>query len=434
MPLLNDTPSKADRLKVSQRSASKDPSLDAVHLAERDLMEDEDLSVLLKLASNTPRPGERGAAPSVGPVFRSPNRRKTGEESDLPGLQIPMIGNANDKDTKTKLLQQKSSRSRDHGDADARLGLSQDGSKDDKPKDNLDNQMKPPSSGAPPVGLYGGIPPGYRADMPHYYPPMPAMPPGVPPGRTGSMRVAVGVPPPRDGKSGSPGRPGPHGPYPHEYPGMSFPHGPHPGMYPPYGPYGGMGRYPPYGHYPPPPPRHMMYGAQNPPGAAAGVLQDSKKGKAKPKGGPNKRPSPLLDSKSPGGNKKAKKSSPKKKNRSPQPESPGDRQRSAASIQAVNAASGGKNDKAAALAAAILRGVTMRPSGKWQAQLYFAGKSRYIGVFDSREKAALAYEIAREKLKAGPTEASLSAKSTENLVNAARKAAFEGVNERAPKT
>jgi len=63
-----------------------------------------------------------------------------------------------------------------------------------------------------------------------------------------------------------------------------------------------------------------------------------------------------------------------------------------------------------------------------QAQLYFAGKSRYIGVFDTREKAALAYEIAREKLKSGPQDP--SGKSTENLVNAARKAAFEGVNEK----
>jgi hypothetical protein len=31
----------------------------------------------------------------------------------------------------------------------------------------------------------------------------------------------------------------------------------------------------------------------------------------------------------------------------------------------VHAASGGKNEKAAVLAAAIMRGVTMRPSGKW---------------------------------------------------------------------
>ena len=112
-----------------------------------------------------------------------------------------------------------------------------------------------------------------------------------------------------------------------------------------------------------------------------------------------------------------------------------ERQKAAATIQAVNQASGGKNDKAAALAAAILRGVTMRPSGKWQAQLYFAGKSRYIGVFDTRERAALAYEIAREKLK---TEKSaeggvLSPKKTEAAVNAARKAAFEGVNERDPR-
>lgn len=71
-----------------------------------------------------------------------------------------------------------------------------------------------------------------------------------------------------------------------------------------------------------------------------------------------------------------------------------------------------------------------------QAQLYFAGKSRYIGVFDTREKAALAYEIAREKLKSEKSNAeggTLSPQQTENAVNAARKAAFEGVNERDPR-
>lgn len=72
----------------------------------------------------------------------------------------------------------------------------------------------------------------------------------------------------------------------------------------------------------------------------------------------------------------------------------------------------------------------MRPSGKWQAQLYFAGKSRYIGVFDTREKAALAYEIAREMLKTGAEKGQLCPKSTEDLVNTARKAAFDGVNEK----
>lgn len=72
-----------------------------------------------------------------------------------------------------------------------------------------------------------------------------------------------------------------------------------------------------------------------------------------------------------------------------------------------------------------------------QAQLYYAGKSRYIGVFDTREKAALAYEIAREKLKSdnkSPADQSAqSLKATENAVNAARKAAFEGVNEKDPR-
>jgi hypothetical protein len=84
---------------------------------------------------------------------------------------------------------------------------------------------------------------------------------------------------------------------------------------------------------------------------------------------------------------------------------------------------------------AMLRGVTMRPSGHWQAQLYFAGKSRYIGTFDTREKATLAYEIARKKLKSekANAEGSLSPKQTpENAFNAARKAAFEGVNEKDP--
>lgn len=40
--------------------------------------------------------------------------------------------------------------------------------------------------------------------------------------------------------------------------------------------------------------------------------------------------------------------------------------------------------------------VTIRASGKWQVQRYYAGASRYIGLFDSREEAAIAYEVARE--------------------------------------
>ena len=47
----------------------------------------------------------------------------------------------------------------------------------------------------------------------------------------------------------------------------------------------------------------------------------------------------------------------------------------------------------------ILKGVTMRPSGKWQAQVYYAGKSRYIGVFPDRMDAALAFKLVRAKLR-----------------------------------
>lgn len=47
----------------------------------------------------------------------------------------------------------------------------------------------------------------------------------------------------------------------------------------------------------------------------------------------------------------------------------------------------------------ILKGITQRPSGKWQAQVYYAGKSRYIGVFETRQKAALAFKLVRSKLR-----------------------------------
>ncbi|KAI2512254.1 Thioesterase superfamily [Fragilaria crotonensis] len=89
-------------------------------------------------------------------------------------------------------------------------------------------------------------------------------------------------------------------------------------------------------------------------------------------------------------------------------------------------ANGSRNELTALTSSAIGRGVTMRPSGKWQAQLYFAGQSRYIGVFESREKATLAYEIAREILKGGNTP-STPGEAAEKAVEAARKAAFEGV-------
>lgn len=226
----------------------------------------------------------------------------------------------------------------------------------------------------------------------------------------------------------------PYGP-----PAMPYPHPPgpyvhHPNVYPHNPPAGSYPYHYPSHHAPP----HMpMYGTQHPP-VGSGKMPLKKMKLAKHNGkGIGKRKIPL-EVKSMNSAKKPRKSSPssaKKKNKSPQITDRQDHQKAAATIHSVNAASGGKNNKAAALAAAIMRGVTMRPSGKWQAQLYFAGKSRYIGVFDTREKAALAYEIAREKLKSEKAQGDgvLSPKATEAAVNTARKAAFEGVNERDPR-
>ena len=66
---------------------------------------------------------------------------------------------------------------------------------------------------------------------------------------------------------------------------------------------------------------------------------------------------------------------------------------------------------------------------KQQAQLYYSGKSRYIGVFDSKEKASLAYEIVREVLKTDKGgEGPKSAEEADRNVVLARKAAFAGID------
>mmetsp|Transcript_7132 Transcript_7132/g.10397 ORF Transcript_7132/g.10397 Transcript_7132/m.10397 type:complete len:730 (+) Transcript_7132:76-2265(+) len=100
---------------------------------------------------------------------------------------------------------------------------------------------------------------------------------------------------------------------------------------------------------------------------------------------------------------------------------PRENEQIAAAIAAVNKSV----QKAAGKEMTLPRGVTVRPSGKWQAQLYYAGKSRYIGVFESREDACYAYEVARQIL--------LSCKDpqddeVETNINLARKAAFAGVH------
>eukprot|EP00985_Skeletonema_marinoi_P002003 scaffold814_cov128-Skeletonema_marinoi.AAC.8 len=70
-----------------------------------------------------------------------------------------------------------------------------------------------------------------------------------------------------------------------------------------------------------------------------------------------------------------------------------------------------------------VRGVTMRPSGKWQVQYYYCGSSRYIGVFESKEDALTAYETTREILGKEETE-TLTKEQIYNNINLARNAAF----------
>lgn len=158
------------------------------------------------------------------------------------------------------------------------------------------------------------------------------------------------------------------------------------------------------------------------------TVGSKKKSKSSKNGSSSKRPLTTTNSSN---NKRTKNASTKGRGPGKKKRANGtDKKKSAAATSTVTGATGKSNDKAASLASAILRGVTMRPSGKWQAQLYFAGKSRYIGVFDSREKAALAYEIAREHLQ---NKNSSTSKDTDAHVNAARKAAFAGVNEQDPR-
>jgi hypothetical protein len=496
LPMLSDTPLKKSHscLHASSMNSKDTPNIDAVHLAERDLMEDEDLSVLLQLAANT-TPMLPGASE---PVFRSPSRQD--KNNDLPGLHLPMIGGRNDdKDTRKMLRQKSSSREEDDGGlAPPQLGMrshSNGGSNEfytigtgitnvpDKTKSGsgklgvLDSKGKAiaPASGVAPVGK-SPYPVTFNGqDLAPFYKMAAAggMPQSIPPGVVaGSLRVVVGGPPPPNshpdampqGGASAPanGTSLYHGNYSNGMPSQSFSHRPGGGMYPPHSQFGAHGyQFQQHqGHYPPPPAgrSHVpLFGSPH----SLDAKSDSKNKTGKASGAAKRSPDGLSNG-SP--NKKPKKSkgdgsSGKKKNRSPQV---ADKQKCAEKILAVNAASGGKHDKEAELAAAIMRGVTMRPSGKWvrvycdgsvllslcifwyiislyklvlslsqQAQLYFAGKSRYIGVFDSREKAALAYEIAREKLKAGP-KGDNNPKTTENLVNLARKAAFDGVNEKLP--
>lgn len=455
-------------------------TLEAVHMAERDLMEDEDLSVLLQLAS---------AATPRGHPAHARYGQMAGEAPS--NLQLPVIGKggpAHAGDSPSKLVARKNapgsaarhpgqSRHAQHFRPPALPSGSGPGAKGSasSTKVSAKGEKKTPSPtaagepGSRPVGSGGEYMHGYHSYNPGAHPAFMGHPMGPP----GGWKPGAGPPPPHARGPPPPyGAPPPPGSGSKEK-GTSAPHRHmyHPN-FPPHMAYHMM-------HFPPQPnARHPMNAAAyGPPLKMKEGSSPNSKGNSSGKGsGGNSsnasspsRSSPKAASKSkdksksatatatkrkstsgsqptPTSAKKSKPSSPKKKKKNKSARKTGgqasstggnsggstssaDRQKSTKSAAAITAIAGGKNKEAAALAAAILRGVTMRPSGKWQAQMYFAGKSRYIGVFDTREKAALAYEIARAKLQ----KAKANNNNTEDAVNDARRAAFDGVNEKDPR-
>jgi len=399
MPFLGESPT------------GKNKDIDGVHIAAaRDLMEDEDLSVLLQLAShsNTPRSSKDGSD-----VFRSPRGRSVGNFGDSnQAPQLPIIGGQADRST-TKLSRKSISQIDPNAEdfAPPPLGIRSTSSGASREVFSSDNGERNGSTKLIPkegtkelegssasVGKKGKkkkrpnkvtthngypIPPHpYHADGAYGYHMsggMPAMPPG------GRMRVVVGAHPPMGARSGvkkSSGTSSPRGSAPRHppYPMAPDGYGTH-SLYPPPPHYHHPPHIavpPPYGYPPPPPPRHMptIYPSSHPvKGSNKGSAKKSKGVKGQNKN--NKRPAPVVSASGVKGlstaPKKPRKQQPKatiKKKRATTATTTStgegmDRQKAAAAIAAVNAASGGKNDRAAALAAAILRGVTMRPSGKW---------------------------------------------------------------------
>ena len=65
-----------------------------------------------------------------------------------------------------------------------------------------------------------------------------------------------------------------------------------------------------------------------------------------------------------------------------------------------------------------------------QAQVYYAGQSRYIGVFVSREEACIAYESVREKVRKAKAASPNPILSDDDLFNTAKKAAIESARKR----
>lgn len=377
------------------------------HMAERDVREDEDLNVLLKLAETTP------------------NRKATEPKSTTRPFRAQFAYNGHPGAPATAIY----SMTPTNGDPPASLHLPYIGKitagapGGNSVKKNSPESVSSDDFNPPPLAIRtNASSPSKRSKKEGEK---------APTGKSPFTKNASGPTPTKQGV--------------YSYPPPHMHHPQPPGVYPPPPPHYMHGPYYSYPHpghpgpgHPPPPPYTMYSNAPTP-----SEPESAKKG-PKVKAVPAKATNVKRQISTPNtgdSKKRQKKSSSRKGGKRQrttvtQPLSGPEREKSAATITAINAATGNKNDKAASLASAILRGVTMRPSGKWQAQLYYAGKSRYIGVFDTREKAALAYEIAREKLKTDKPASEQSAQSlkeTEANVNAARKAAFEGVNEKDPR-
>eukprot|EP00591_Stephanopyxis_turris_P000646 CAMPEP_0195509248 /NCGR_PEP_ID=MMETSP0794_2-20130614/2235_1 /TAXON_ID=515487 /ORGANISM="Stephanopyxis turris, Strain CCMP 815" /LENGTH=1095 /DNA_ID=CAMNT_0040636417 /DNA_START=255 /DNA_END=3542 /DNA_ORIENTATION=+ len=442
-----------------------------IHMAERNIDEDEDLNVLLNVASSTPSQN----------VFRPPERpdRFSTKDAQKSSLQLPLINSGADSGS-PRLTRKPMHGSKDNVNRFSLPTLNETKQRNDSSLKSADpTKHKKSKKGKHPTPRKNSkAPPHLQNNKGSHQPehPLPYMHPNpyhpgpTMNGKAGPYSLATGSIPRKQGNQPMPGAPPPH----HNLPPPVMARGGsistvigggqnHQGAPRPYsqmnssGPYqkvgqGGYGQsngpqhdptkdanYPGRGHchngyngngpmhrkglpHPYPPhsyPKHFSsnVGAVPPHPKSMGKRQmiTPVKAKKKPKNSPPK---------------KEKKCGGKQKISSP----PVDATAQAAAARQAAAAAGTPNANAAALAAAILRGVTMRPSGKWQAQLYYAGKSRYIGVFDTREKAALAYEIAREKLKSDPKETmNQNAETTDAKVNDARKAAFAGVNEPDPR-
>ena len=439
-PRLRQTPAPFESRAEDGTLSSSDgrqssPVASALHSAERDINLDDDLNALLQLAESA-TPGGRPSMAFMSPLLTNSLRRASdaSRNGDTPSsLQLPIIRGSSVMISSTPQL---SIRSMSSGSGSSIKSSLSKPKKRKLPDEEHHDQQQPPVGYSHPSMMQ------YR--LPHAANPASAA--------TNAH----------------------HGYYHHpsydSHHGYSYPAGL------------------------PAPQQHYAYPDQPAPASTSGIPSDSpspvkssKKGslssgqsksKSRPKSATKaKAASPVSSSVGGGAPKRVRKSSPKfestadgsgvtlKKSSKNAASDPADKERITMAIMAVNSVYGDGSEKERKLKEATLRGVTQRPSKKWvssmireilcsgrnkdvlsnakfnssptcslcrsqQAQLYYAGKSRYIGVFDSKEKASLAYEIAREVLKTEKDEHGPSnAEETERNVNLARKAAFAGINE-----